>query len=120
MGLMEKESGGLCFAGAPVPFCKSYSFFLSSLISISCICVKYLSLPYPSFLSFRLFGGGVLLFLYFYLFVVLFTQISLYSMLAMPLPVVSGVCPWVNIQHLSSTRVCLVCLGGWAFEGIPV
>jgi len=62
MGRMENESGGFCFVEAPAPFCKSYSFFLPSLTSISCICVKYLSLPYPSFLSFRLFGGGVLLF----------------------------------------------------------
>ena len=71
MGLMEKESGGLCFIEAPVPFCKSYSFFLSSLISISCICVKYLS-HYHTPLSCPLgcLAAEFYFFIYFYLFVV--------------------------------------------------
>jgi len=112
MGRMEKESGGFCFVEVPVTFCKSYSFFLPSLISISCICVKYLSLPYPSFLSFRLFGGGVLLF-YPYLFVFVDSDFPLFHVgYDTPLSVFGGVCPWVYISNTCHLLEYVSVLGG--------
>jgi len=102
MGRMENESGGFCFVEAPAPSVKAILSFspLSLLFLVFVLNTSHYHTP----LSCPL-GCLAAEFYFFILTSLLFTQISLYSMLAMPLPVVGGVCPWVYIQHLSSTRV---------------